>query len=51
MKAAAARNLDPRTKAMLAAMRRAAKTARATARATGTKLCYMRDGKIVSEAP
>lgn len=51
MKAAAARNLDPRTKDMLAAMRRAAKTARATARATGTKLCYMRDGKIVAERP
>lgn len=39
------RPLDARTKAMLAAMRRAAKTARAT----GTKLCYMRDGKIVAE--
>lgn len=45
------RPLDARTKAMLAAMRRAAKTARATARATGTKLCYMRDGKIVAETP
>lgn len=51
MKAAAARNLDSRTKAMLAAMRRAAKTARITARTTGTKVCYMRAGKIVAESP
>lgn len=51
MKKSAARKLDARTKAINAAMRRAAKVAAARARSTGTKLYYKRDGKIVAESP
>jgi hypothetical protein len=43
--------LDSRTRAINAAMRRAAKAAAARARATGTKLYYKRDGKLVVESP
>lgn len=43
--------LDTRTKAINAAMRRAAKTAAIRARAAGTKLYVMRNGKIVAETP
>lgn len=43
------RPLDARTKAINAAMRRAAKTAAVRARAAGTKLYVLRDGKIVAE--
>lgn len=43
--------LDARTKGINAAMRRAAKAAASRARATGTKLYYVRDGKLVTEAP
>lgn len=43
--------LDARTKAINAAMRRAAKSAAARARATGTKLYYVRNGKLVAETP
>ncbi len=45
------RPLDARTKAINAAMRRAAKTAAARARASGTKLYVLRNGKVVAEAP
>ena len=45
------RLLDARTKAINAAMRRAAKVAAARARAARTKLYVMRDGKIVAESP
>ncbi len=51
MKPTATPKLDARTKAINAAMRRAAKAAAATARATGTKLYYKRDGKLVAETP
>ena len=43
--------LDARTKAINAAMRRAAKAAAKRARAAGTKLYVMRKGKIVAESP
>ena len=43
--------LDARTKGINAAMRRAAKVATACARTAGTKLWFMRDGKIVGENP
>jgi len=43
--------LDARTKGINAAMRRAAKVAAARAREAGTKLWFMRDGKIVGENP
>jgi len=43
--------LDSRTKAINAAMRRAAKTAATRARAAGTKLYVMRNGKLVAESP
>lgn len=49
MKSAATLKLDARTKAINAAMRRAAKAAAARARATGTKIYYKRDGKLVAE--
>lgn len=45
------RSLDARTKAINAAMRRAAKTAATRARAAGTKLYVLRAGKIVAETP
>jgi hypothetical protein len=45
------RKLDARTKGINAAMRRAAKAAANRARATGTKLYFMRDGKLVAENP
>jgi hypothetical protein len=35
----------------LAALKRAAKRARATAKMHGTKLYFLRDGKIVAEKP
>lgn len=44
-------SLDARTKAINAAMRRAAKAAASRARAAGTKLYVMRKGKIVAETP
>ena len=43
--------LDTRTKAINAAMRRAAKAAADRARATGTKLYFVRNGKVVAESP
>ena len=43
--------LDPRTKAINAAMRRAAKVAATRARAAGTKLYVLRNGKVVAETP
>ncbi len=43
--------LDPRTKAINAAMRRAAKVAADRARAAGTKLYVVRNGKVVGERP
>ncbi len=43
--------LDPRTKGINAAMKRAAKVAATRARAAGTKLYVMRNGKIVAENP
>jgi hypothetical protein len=43
------RTLDARTKGINAAMRRATKVAAARACAFGTKLYFMRDGKIVAE--
>lgn len=46
-----ARPLDDRTKAINAAMRRAAKTAAVRARAAGTKLYVMRAGRIIAEQP
>ena len=46
-----ARSLDPRTKAINAAMRRASKVAAVRARAAGTKLYVMRNGKLVAEKP
>lgn len=39
------------TKAINAAMRRAAKTAATRARAAGTKLYVIRNGKLVAETP
>ncbi len=51
MKSATTVKLDARTKAINAAMRRAAKVAAARARASGTKLYYIRDGKLVAETP
>ncbi|MCM2275164.1 MAG: hypothetical protein NDI75_10275 [Candidatus Didemnitutus sp.] len=45
------RSLDARTKAINAAMRRAAKSAATRARAAGTKLYVLRYGKIVAESP
>jgi hypothetical protein len=51
MKSVATSKLDARTKGISAAMRRAAKVAAARARATGTKLYYVRDGKVVAENP
>jgi hypothetical protein len=45
------RPLDARTKAINAAMRRAAKVAAVRARAAGTKLYVLRDGKVVAENP
>ncbi len=45
------RTLDARTKAINAAMRRAAKAAAVRARAAGTKLYVLRDGKVVAESP
>lgn len=45
------RPLDARTKAINAAMRRAAKTAASRARAAGTKLYVLPDGKVVAESP
>lgn len=51
MKPVATSKLDARTKGINAAMRRAAKAAAARARATGTKLYYVRDGKVVAENP
>ena len=51
MNPVATSKLDPRTKAINAAMRRAAKSAAATARATGTKLYYKRNGKLVVATP
>jgi hypothetical protein len=43
--------LDARTKGINAAFRRAAKVAAARARAAGTKLYFMRNGKLVAETP
>jgi len=43
--------LDARTKAINAAMRRAAKVAAARARTAGTKLYVIRKGKLVAESP
>ena len=43
--------LDPRTKGINAAMKRASKVAAVRARAAGTKLYVMRNGKIVAETP
>lgn len=43
--------LDPRTKAINVAMRRAAKAAAARARSAGTKLYVIRKGKLVAETP
>lgn len=51
MKSAASLKLDARTRGINAAMRRAAKVAAARARAAGTKLYYMRNGKLVAETP
>lgn len=51
MKTAAPRKLDARTKGINAAMRRATKAAAARARAAGTKLYFVRNGKVVAEAP
>ncbi len=48
MKASA---LDSRTKAINAAMRRAAKVAAVRARTAGTKLYVIRNGKLVAEKP
>jgi hypothetical protein len=45
------RALDACTKGINAALRRATKVAAARARAFGTKLYFMRDGKIVAEDP
>ncbi|MDI1250092.1 MAG: hypothetical protein PSV13_14610 [Lacunisphaera sp.] len=45
------RVLDPRTKAINAAMRRAAKVAATRARTAGTKLYVMRNGKLIAETP
>ncbi|MDE3084695.1 MAG: hypothetical protein KGJ37_05685 [Verrucomicrobiota bacterium] len=51
MKTSVRTKLDVRTKAINAAMRRAAKTAATRARAAGTKLYVVRNGRIVAEAP
>ncbi len=51
MKSNATPKLDARTKAITAAMQRAAKVAAARARVTGTKLYYKRDGKLIAESP
>jgi len=51
MKSRATRKLDARTEGINTAMRRAAKVAANRARATGTKLYFMRDGKLVAETP
>lgn len=51
MKTASPRKLDARTKGINAAMRRAAKAAEVRARATGTKLYYVRNGRLVVESP
>ena len=45
------RALDPRTKGINAAMRRAAKVAATRARAAGTKLYVIRKGKLNAETP
>lgn len=45
------RPLDARTKAINAAMHRAAKSAASRARAAGTKLYVLRNGKVVAERP
>ncbi len=51
MKSAVTSKLDARTKGISAAMRRAAKSAAARARATGTKLYFVRNGKLVAATP
>ncbi|MBI2813010.1 MAG: hypothetical protein HYX71_01850 [Opitutae bacterium] len=43
--------LDARTKAINAAMHRAAKVAAAPARTAGTRLYVIRNGKLVAEKP
>jgi hypothetical protein len=45
------RKLSPRTRAINAAMRRAAKQAAVRARAAGTKLYISRGGKVVAVTP
>jgi hypothetical protein len=45
------RPLDSRTKAINAAMRRAAKAAARRARVAGTKLYVMRNGRVAAEIP
>jgi hypothetical protein len=51
MKPVATGKLDARTKGNNAAMRSAAKSAADRARATGTKLYFVRNGKLVAETP
>ena len=51
MKSSARPKLDARTKAINAAMRRAARVAAKRARAAGTKLYIMRNGRITAESP
>ena len=43
--------LDARTKGINAAFRRATKVAAVRARAAGTKLYFVRNGKLVAETP
>ena len=43
--------LDPTTKQIMAALRRARAVAVKTARMHGTPIIYMRDGKIIREYP
>lgn len=51
MKKSSPSTLDAKTKAIDAAMRRAAKAAAAAARSSGTKLYYKRNGKLVAATP
>jgi hypothetical protein len=51
MKTSARIKLDARTKGINAAFRRATKVAADRARAAGTKLYFVRDGKLVAENP
>jgi len=51
MKSPTQAKLDARTKGINAAFRRATKVAAVRARSAGTKLYFVRNGKLVAETP